>query len=155
MSSLFFLLLGCFCYVLGVAFFCILVVHVFETKSYHVAQTGLKGMTAASAQLPKSQSYKHKITVTTDTEKNKVGWRCFGVGGSTKLVLFKTSWVPQVSLDLLNLGKADFFENVPAQKVQKEWREEILILKKVKMEKVKLEKGPCDWHFTKLWLFSH
>lgn len=55
--------------------------HVFETKSYHIAQTGLKGMAAASAQLPKCQSYKHKITVMTDIEKSKVGWMCFGVGG--------------------------------------------------------------------------
>lgn len=43
----------------GYLFFCVLVFHVFETKSYHVTQTGFKGMAAASAQLPKCQSDKH------------------------------------------------------------------------------------------------
>lgn len=65
--------------------------HVFETKSYHVTQSGLKGMAAASAQLPKCQSDKHKITVMTDIEKNKEGGCALGWGIESKLVLFKTS----------------------------------------------------------------
>lgn len=74
----------------------------FETKSYHVTQTGLKGMAAASAQLPKSQSYRHKISVMTDTEKNKAGWRCFGVGG-----IYKTSSIQNY---LSSSGKSGFTE---------------------------------------------